>query len=256
MTSWHTGMQTSRMQSGFLRRLRTDAWFIMCNILNKKFDESIAALHAAQRDTDLLYSSSVILLWKCDSRLLRQRAPGPSHSHHCPNISTGSSVCMCDSVCVCVCVFVCLPPHVLLAQGRWVFAYLSPFYEASVCPRNAPRPICHGLLLFGSSSRCLEVELCCALASEKYVLSFLFSSFCSVYLHMFLDGKTMRLGGKVLRTREVRNRIEKKKWKLLSCHIVVWSLDFPPWAVFFFFFFFDPNLELHKVVAPRLCIKG
>lgn len=115
-----------------------------------------------------------------------------------------------------------------------MFAYLSPFYEASVCPRNAPRPICHGLLLFGSSSRCLEVELCCALASEKYVLSFLFSSFCSAYLHMFLDDKNMRLGGKVLRMR-VRNRIEKKKVEtvILSYCRLNLSLDFPPWAAFF-----------------------
>lgn len=60
-------------------------------------------------------------------------------------------------------------------------------YEVSVCSRNAPCPICHWILLLSPSSWCLEVELRCAPASEKYVLFFFVSLFCSVYLHMFLD---------------------------------------------------------------------
>lgn len=136
-----------------------------------------------------------------------------------------------------------------------MFAYLSPFYEASVCPRNAPRPICHGLLLFGSSSRCLEVELCCALASEKYVLSFLFSSFCSVYLHMFLDGKTMRLGGKVLRTREVRNRIEKKKVETVILSYCRLKSGFSSLGCLFFFFFWIRLLNYIKLSLLDCALK-
>lgn len=85
-------------------------------------------------------------------------------------------------MCECICVFA---STLVISLGQVSVCLPVSLYEVSVCPRNAPRPICHWLLLFISSNWCFEVELCCALASEKYV--YFFSLFCSVYLHMFLD---------------------------------------------------------------------
>lgn len=45
---------------------------------------------------------------------------------------------MCTRVCVCV----CLPPCVI-SLGQVSVCLPVSFYEVSVCPRNALRPICH-----------------------------------------------------------------------------------------------------------------
>lgn len=132
-------------------------------------------------------------------------------SHHCLNVSTSSSVYMCK----CVCVFASTR---VISLGQVSVCLPVSLYEVSVCPRNAPRPICHWLLLFSSSNWCLEVELCCALASEKYVLFFLFFSLSCICTHSWMK---MWLGGKVLRMvnafgtkmRGVQTCIEQK-WKV------------------------------------------
>lgn len=136
-----------------------------------------------------------------------------------------ATVCMCECVCVCVFASTCV-----ISLGQVSVCLPVSLYEMSVCPRNALRPICHWLLLFSSSNWCLEVELCCALASEKYVLFFPFSSVaqcictCS-WMKMWLGGKVLRMVNAFgMRMRGVQTCIEKNgKWIIkhhdqVECH--------------------------------------
>lgn len=82
----------------------------------------------------------------------------------------------------------------VISSGQVNVCLPVSLHEVSVCPRNAPRPICHWLLLFSSSNWCLEVELWEICAFLSFFLS-------PVFLCVFARvlGWTFDSVGKVLR---------------------------------------------------------
>lgn len=125
-------------------------------------------------------------------------------------VSTYRQVQVCT--CVCVCVFASTR---VISLGQVSVCLPVSLYEVSVCPRNAPRPICHWLLLFSSSDWCLEVELCCALASEKYVPPPFAQCICTCFwMKMWLGGKVLRMVN-AFGTKMRRLQIcSEQKWKM------------------------------------------
>lgn len=113
-----------------------------------------------------------------------------------------------------------------------MFAYLSSFYEVSVCPRNAPRPICHWLLLFGSSNRCLEVWAVLCPGKWEICAGFLpFFLSRSAHLHVVSDENVTRWksikDGKCIWSENERSPdLHWEKWKVKFLNIAIGVTNF------------------------------